>query len=99
VGNGLLRRRWSRARRSVEIELRTLPGIVLILLRCLRMVREHRAPAFCAVAATALLCATLAVLFSWIFPANRSTCDWAIATEDWQMLRAKGDILMPRTRR
>jgi hypothetical protein len=47
--------------------------------------RDGRAwPAF---AAAALILATLAIFFTWTFPANQATQNWTVIPENWETLR------------
>lgn len=69
-----------------------LLGIVLIaailadlaLAGCLR--RQRRSAAL-ALAGGLMMCATLAIFFVWVFPANQATENWTTLPEDWQALR------------
>lgn len=47
---------------------------------------DHMA-AYAALAAAALIAASLAVFFVWIFPANQATANWTVMPESWAALR------------
>jgi hypothetical protein len=51
------------------------------------MVRCQRAPFWLALAAFLLLAATLAIFFTWTYPANQATSDWTVVPANWQELR------------
>lgn len=53
------------------------------------MSRGQTLPFVFAAAGFALLLATLAAFFIWVFPVNRATHDWTVATEDFRQLRAQ----------
>jgi hypothetical protein len=42
-----------------------------------------------ALAGFILMAATLAIFFTWTFPANQATSNWTIAPENWEALRAQ----------
>ncbi len=42
-----------------------------------------------ALAAAALIAATLAIFFTWTFPANQATQNWTVVTENWEALRLR----------
>lgn len=70
-------------------------GAVLILaiaanaVLAIRM-RRRTGPMLCAAASAAILCVTLAIFFTWTFPANQATANWTgVARPDWQILRAQ----------
>lgn len=67
-------------------------GIVLfaalVLDLALTVANRHRSwPFRFALAGFLLMAATLAVFFTWTFPANQATSDWTIAPDDWEALR------------
>jgi hypothetical protein len=51
------------------------------------MTRHQRAPFWLALGAFLLMAATLAVFFTWTFPANQATANWTEAPANWQELR------------
>ena len=51
------------------------------------MLRQQRAPFRLALGAFLLMAATLAVFFTWTFPANQATANWTEAPANWQVLR------------
>nr|WP_294529803.1 hypothetical protein [uncultured Rhodopila sp.] len=69
-------------------------GVILILgiaanaVLAIRM-RRQTGPMLCAAASTALIFMTLAIFFTWTFPANQATANWMAVPEDWQSLRVQ----------
>lgn len=59
-------------------------GALFLVLR-----RHDRLAARSALAAAALVAASLAVFFVWTFPANQATANWTMMTDDWAMLRRR----------
>jgi len=53
------------------------------------MSRRQRIPFWLALAGTASIGASLAVFFTWTFPVNVATSNWAVAPEDWVALRVQ----------
>ena len=51
------------------------------------MVRRQRAPIWLALAAFFLVAATLAIFFTWTYPANQATSNWTVVPDNWQELR------------
>ena len=51
------------------------------------MVRRRRGAFRLALVAFLLVAATLAVFFTWTYPANQATANWAEVPADWQELR------------
>jgi hypothetical protein len=51
------------------------------------MVRGQPTPFWLALAAFLLVAATLAVFFTWTYPANQATSNWTVVPADWQRLR------------
>ena len=51
------------------------------------MLRHQRAPFRLALGAFLLMAATLAVFFTWTFPANQATANWTEVPANWQELR------------
>jgi hypothetical protein len=57
-------------------------GVLFLVLR-----REDPAAARWALAAAVLIAASLAIFFTWTFPANQATANWTRAPETWENLR------------
>src|SRR5689334_13210899 len=51
--------------------------------------RRRTVPSAFAAAAAVLIAITLAVFFTWTFPANQLTGNWTITPVDWQTLRTQ----------
>jgi hypothetical protein len=51
------------------------------------MVRRVRGPFWLALAGFLLVAATLAVFFTWTYPANQATSNWTEVPANWQELR------------
>ena len=51
------------------------------------MVRRQPAPFWLALTALLLVAATLAIFFTWTYPANQATINWTVVPADWQELR------------
>jgi len=51
------------------------------------MVRRQRGAFWLALVAFLLVVATLAVFFTWTYPANQATANWTEVPADWQELR------------
>lgn len=51
------------------------------------MLRRQDGAFWCAIAAAALILASLAVFFTWTYPANQATNNWTMMPPDWQVLR------------
>ena len=51
------------------------------------MVRRQRGAFWLALVAFLLVVATLAVFFTWTYPANQATASWTEVPADWQALR------------
>jgi hypothetical protein len=51
------------------------------------MVRERRQPFSLALLAFLLVAGTLAIFFTWTYPANQATSNWTVVPEDWRALR------------
>ena len=51
--------------------------------------RRQTVPSICTAAAAVLIATTLAVFFTWTFPANQLTGNWTTTPADWQTLRAQ----------
>jgi hypothetical protein len=74
-----------------------LTGFVLIAATLVDLVlalhlRRRRAIAGPAGAAFLLLAATLAIFFTWTFPANQATRNWTVVAENWQALRLRWEF-------
>jgi hypothetical protein len=52
-------------------------------------VRRQAVPMVCAATAAIIIAITLAVFFTWTFPANQATNNWTITPADWQGLRSQ----------
>jgi uncharacterized membrane protein len=64
-----------------------LIGALLVNLTLALMVRDQRGPFWLALAAFALMAGTLAVFFTWTFPANQATANWTVVPDNWRELR------------
>jgi hypothetical protein len=64
-----------------------LIGALLVDLTLTLMVRDQRGPFWLALAAFALMAGTLAIFFTWTFPANQATANWTVAPDNWRELR------------
>ena len=53
------------------------------------LVRRQRAPFWLVVAAFLLVAATLAIFFTWTYPANQATSNWTVVPANWQELRSR----------
>jgi hypothetical protein len=53
------------------------------------IVRRQRAPFWLALVAFLLVAATLAIFFTWTYPANQATSNWTVIPANWQELRAQ----------
>ena len=51
------------------------------------MARRRRAPFRLALVAFLLVAATLAIFFTWTYPANQATSNWTVVPANWQELR------------
>jgi uncharacterized membrane protein len=65
-----------------------LIGALIVNLTLALMVRDQRTPFWLALAAFILVAGTLAVFFTWTYPANQATSNWTVATDTWRELRA-----------
>jgi hypothetical protein len=71
-----------------------LLGIVLIGALIANLVlailsRGRGAPFWFAFAGFVLIGATLAIFFTWTYPANQATANWTVAPENWTALRVQ----------
>jgi hypothetical protein len=53
------------------------------------VLRRQGAPFWLALAGFLLVALTLAVFFTWTYPANQATANWTVAPESWQTLRTQ----------
>ena len=53
------------------------------------VLRRQRAASWLALASFLLVALTLAVFFTWTYPANQATANWTVAPENWQALRTQ----------
>jgi hypothetical protein len=51
------------------------------------LLRRRRASFWLALAAFVLIAATLAVFFTWTYPANQATANWTVVPAHWRELR------------
>jgi hypothetical protein len=51
------------------------------------LARRQRAPFRLAFLAFLLVAATLAIFFTWTYPANHATANWTVVPQNWQELR------------
>jgi hypothetical protein len=66
-----------------------LIGGLVVNLALALMLRGRRGPFWLALAAFILLAGTLAVFFTWTFPANQATSNWALVPDNWRELRTQ----------
>jgi hypothetical protein len=52
-------------------------------------VRRQAAPFWLALLAFVLIAATLAIFFTWTYPANQATSNWTVVPENWRALRTQ----------
>jgi len=52
-------------------------------------VRRQPAPSWLALTAFILVAATLAIFFTWTWPANQATANWTLVPENWRELRTQ----------
>ena len=52
-------------------------------------VRRQPAPFWLALAAFVLIAATLAIFFTWTYPANQATSNWTVVPDSWRELRIR----------
>ena len=53
------------------------------------MVRRQRGSFWLALMAFLLVAATLAIFFTWTYPANQATSNWTVVPANWQELRTQ----------
>ena len=53
------------------------------------MVRQQRPPFALASLAFLLVAATLAIFFTWTYPANQATSNWTVVPDNWRDLRTQ----------
>jgi hypothetical protein len=66
-----------------------LAAIATNLILAFRLWRHNRGAAMFAAGSAALIAASLAVFFTWTFPANQATLNWTTIPDDWERLRAE----------
>jgi hypothetical protein len=66
-----------------------LAAIAANLILAFWLQRHNRRAALFAVCSAALIAVSLAVFFTWTFPANQATLNWTTIPEDWERLRAE----------
>jgi hypothetical protein len=64
-----------------------LIGALIANLALAILVRHQRTPFWLALAAFILVGGTLAIFFTWTFPANQATDNWTVVPADWEALR------------
>lgn len=64
-----------------------IPAVAANLLLAI-MVRRERKPFWLALTACLCLAGTLAIFFTWTYPANQATANWTRVPENWTALRA-----------
>jgi hypothetical protein len=53
------------------------------------LLRRHGAAFWLALAGFTLIAATLAIFFTWTYPANQATSNWTVAPPNWAELRVQ----------
>ena len=66
-----------------------LIGSILANLALAIQLRRERSAFWLALLAFALMAGTLAIFFTWTFPANQATSNWTVVPADWRELRAQ----------
>lgn len=66
-----------------------LIGALIADLTLALMLRGRRGPFLLALAGFILMTATLAVFFTWTFPANQATSNWTVVPDAWRALRTQ----------
>jgi hypothetical protein len=66
-----------------------LIGALVANLALAILLRDRRGPFSLALAAFILVAATLAIFFTWTFPANQATSNWTVVPANWQELRTQ----------
>jgi hypothetical protein len=66
-----------------------LIGALVANLALTILLRDQRGPFWLALTAFILVAATLAIFFTWTFPANQATSNWTLVPADWQELRTQ----------
>jgi hypothetical protein len=69
-----------------------LIGALLADLALAVLQRYQRGPFRLALLAFVLMAASLAVFFTWTYPANQATANWTVAPETWQALRQQWEF-------
>jgi uncharacterized membrane protein len=70
-----------------------LIGSLVANLALALLLRGRRGPFWLALAAFILVAATLAVFFTWTYPANQATSDWTVVPEGWRELRTQWEYV------
>ena len=65
---------------------------ILANLLLARMLFLRRKNCWFGLAAGLILAGTLAIFFTWTYPANQATDNWAIVTADWESLRSQWEF-------
>jgi hypothetical protein len=63
------------------------------------LVRRQPGPFWLALSAFLLVAATLAIFFTWTFPANQATSNWTVARRTGRSCAGSGSMRTPPTRR
>lgn len=66
-----------------------LIGALVVNLVLELMLRRRRRPFWLALAAFICVAGTLAVFFTWTYPANQATSNWTLAPDNWRELRTR----------
>ncbi len=66
-----------------------LIGALVANLALAILLRDQRGPFWLALVAFILVAATLAIFFTWTFPANQATRNWTVVPANWQELRTQ----------
>jgi uncharacterized membrane protein len=66
-----------------------LIGALVVNLVLALMLRRRRGPFWLALAAFICVAGSLAVFFTWTYPANQATSNWTFAPENWRELRTQ----------
>ena len=62
-------------------------GALFVNLALTLLLAFRRGPYALPLLAVLLVAATLAIFFTWTFPANQATANWTLPTPNWQVLR------------
>jgi hypothetical protein len=66
-----------------------LIGALLVNLALTVLLARRRSPYMLPLLAFLLLAATLAIFFTWTWPANQATSNWTLPTPNWEALRTQ----------